>query len=76
MQWNILPPPKKKQSKKKKPDLDGSSVEFYQTLKDEIIPTLYKGVLKIEVEENFPDNFVRLTLTGYQTQRYYNQNKL
>lgn len=35
----------------KKPDLYGFSFEFHQMLKDEIVPALYKIVLKIDVEK-------------------------
>lgn len=44
--------------------LNAFTNEFYQTLKDQVIPTLYKLFQKIEVEDNWPTHFRRLECHG------------
>jgi hypothetical protein len=52
----------KRLPKKKSPDPDRISVEFYQTFKEEIIPTLLKIYHEIEREETLPNSFYEASI--------------
>jgi hypothetical protein len=61
--------------KKKSSGPNGVSVEFYQTIKEKLIPTLLKLLHKIEREGILPNSFYEVNITLIQNQTRHIQKK-
>jgi hypothetical protein len=60
---NEIETPIKSLPKKKSPRLNGFSAEFYQTFKEELIPTILKLFHETEREGKLPNSFYEASIT-------------
>jgi hypothetical protein len=62
--------------KKKSPAPDGFFAEFYQTFKEELIPTLLKIFEEIQKEGKLPNTFYEASITLTPRQRHLQKEEL